>query len=149
MTLKFNHVGISVSDIERSIDFYRELLGMEQLCEVFPFGGEQFSEIMDIPGVEGRMCMIGKGSLQLELFEFSNPKPADKNPEYLVSDRGYSHFGVEVDDIDATYEKLRAANVRIHSPVKTFMGGGMRAAYCRDSDGNVFELLQPGKPREQ
>ena len=149
MTLKFNHVGISVSDIERSIGFYRELLGMEQLCEVFPFGGEQFSQIMDIPGVEGRMCMIGRGSLQLELFEFSNPEPAGKNPEYPVSDRGYSHFGVEVDDIDATYEKLRAADVRIHSPVMTFVGGGMRAAYCRDPDGNVFEILQPGEPQEQ
>ena len=149
MPLKFNHVGISVSNIEHSIEFYREMLGMEQLCEVFPFGGEQFSEILDLPDVAGRMCMIGKDNLQLELFEFTNPEPTRKNPEYPVSDHGYSHFGVEVDDIHATYEKLLAAGVRIHSPVMTFVGGGMRAAYCRDPDGNVFELLQPGDPHEQ
>lgn len=147
--MKFNHVGISVTDIERSVAFYRDMLGMEQLCDIFPFGGEQFSEIMDIPNVQGRMCMIGKGTLQLELFEFANPSPRAKDPEYPVSDRGYSHFGVEVDDIDATYEKLLAANVRIHSPVMTFMGGTMRAAYCRDPDGNVFEIMEPGKPAQQ
>lgn len=145
--MKFNHVGISVTNIERSIDFYRDMFGMEKLCEVFPFGGEQFEAIMDIPGVQGRMCMIGKGTLQLELFEFANPKPRD--PEYPVSDRGYSHFGVEVEDIAATYEKLRAADVRIHSPVITFMGGGMKAAYCRDPDGNVFEIMEPGQPSQQ
>ena len=145
--MKFSHVGISVTDIDRSIAFYRDLFGMEQLCEVFPFGGEQFETIMDIPGVQGRMCMIGKGTLQLELFEFANSRP--KDPEYPVSDRGYSHFGFEVEDIAATYEKLRAADVRIHSPVITFMGGGMKAAYCRDPDGNVFEIMEPGKPSQQ
>ncbi len=141
--MKFNHVGISVTDIARSITFYRDMLGLEKLCEIFPFGGEQFSEIMDIPGVQGRMCMIGKGTLQLELFEFANS--AAKDPEYPVSDRGYSHFGVEVEDIAATYERLSAAGVRIHCPVIEFMGGGMKAAYCRDPDGNVFEIMQPGE----
>jgi catechol 2,3-dioxygenase-like lactoylglutathione lyase family enzyme len=141
--MKFSHVGISVGDIDRSIAFYRDLLGMEQLCEVFPFGGEQFETIMDIPGVTGRMCMIGKGTLNLELFEFDGAKA--KDPNHPVSDRGYSHFGVEVDDIAATYEKLKAADVRIHSPVITFLGGGMKAAYCRDPDGNVFEIMEPAK----
>jgi catechol 2,3-dioxygenase-like lactoylglutathione lyase family enzyme len=141
--MQFNHVGISVTDIDRSIAFYRDMLGMEPLCEVFPFGGPDFEAIMDIPGVTGRMCMIGKGNLQLELFEFTQSKPRD--PEYLVSDRGYSHFGVVVDDIAATYEKLRAAGVRIHAPVISFNGGSMQAAYCRDPDGNVFEILEPGK----
>lgn len=141
--MRFSHVGISVSDIERSIAFYHDMLGMEQLCEVFPFGGEQFEAIMDIPGVTGRMCMIGKGNLNLELFEFTGSKA--KDPEYPVSDRGISHFGVEVDDIAETYEKLRAAGTRIHSPVITFNQGSMQATYCRDPDGNVFEILEPRK----
>jgi catechol 2,3-dioxygenase-like lactoylglutathione lyase family enzyme len=144
--MQFHHVGVSVTDIDRSIAFYRDLLDMEQLCEVFPFGGEQFEAIMDIPGVGGRMCMMGRNSLQLELFEFANAKP--KDAAYPVSDRGYSHFGVVVDDVDATYERLRAADVRIHCPVISFMGGSMKAAYCRDPDGNVFEIMQPGQVQD-
>jgi predicted enzyme related to lactoylglutathione lyase len=52
-----------------------------------------------------------------------------------------------VDDIAATYEKLSTAGVRIHCPVITFNDGSMKAAYCRDPDGNVFEILEPGKSR--
>jgi len=137
--MKFNHVGISVSDIVRSIAFYRDLFGMEQLCEVFPFGDERVQAIMDIPGVTGRMCMIGRNDLQLELFEFTNGKA--KDPNHPVSDHGYSHFGFEVDDVDATYARLKEAGVRIHSPIVTF-DGGIRAIYARDPDGNVFEALQ-------
>jgi catechol 2,3-dioxygenase-like lactoylglutathione lyase family enzyme len=142
--MQFNHVGISVSDLDRSIAFYRDMFGLEPLMEIMPFGGESFEAIMDIPGVTGRMCMIGKGSTNLELFEFDGAKARD--PAYPVSDHGISHFGIFVDDIAETYAKLRAAGVRIHSPVITFMGGGMKAAYCRDPDGNVFEIMEPGKP---
>jgi glyoxylase I family protein len=142
--MQFSHVGISVTDIERSIGFYRDMFGFEQLCDVFPFGGEQFETIMDLPGATGRMCMIGKDNVHLELFEFAGSRA--KDPEYPVSDRGISHFGFDVEDIAATYEKLKAADVRIHSPVITFNQGSMKAIYCRDPDGNVFEVLEPGRP---
>ena len=143
--VKFNHVGISVTDLDRSMAFYAEHFGMQPLGDPFPFGDEQFSEIMDIPNVEGRMCMIAGGNLWLELFEFTRPVGKAKDPAYPVSDRGISHFGMTVDDIDATYGKLKAAGVPIHGRLQTFMGGGMRAAYCRDPDGNVFEIMQPGE----
>jgi catechol 2,3-dioxygenase-like lactoylglutathione lyase family enzyme len=145
--MRFNHVGISVTDMERSIAFYRDLFGLEPLMEIMPFGGEQFEAIMDIPGVTGRICMIGKNDLQLELFEF--PDARAKDPEYPVSDRGISHFGFEVDDIAETYARLEAAGVRIHCPVVTFNRGSMKAAYCRDPDGNVFELLEPGRSQPE
>lgn len=140
--MKFSHIGLSVVDIERSIAFYRDMLGLEPLCEVFDFGGEDFATIMAIPKVTGRMCMIGSDALRLELFEFANARP--KAPDHPVSDRGYSHFCIEVEDIAATCERMRAAGVRIHSPVITFPGSGMKAIYCRDPDGNVFEVVEPG-----
>lgn len=143
--MKFNHVGISVTNLDRSIAFYREMFGMELLAEPFAFNGEQIAEIMDIPEVEGRMCMIAGGSVWLELFEFTQPTGKAKDPAYPVSDRGISHFGLTVDDVQATYDKLKAAGVPIHGRLQTFNGGSMRAAYCRDPDGNVFEIMQPGE----
>lgn len=149
--MQFNHVGISVTDLDRSIAFYREMFGMEPLGEPFVFKGPQMAEIMDIPDVEGRMCMIAKGSMWLELFEFTSPRGKQKGRNYPVSDHGYSHFGMTVDDVQATYDRLKAAGVPIHGRLQTFAGGGMRAAYCRDPDGNVFEIMQPGQgmPRPQ
>ena len=142
--MQFNHVGISVTDLDRSIAFYREMFGMEPLSDPFAFSGPQIAEIMDIPDVAGRMCMIAGGNLWLELFEFTTPRGKEKPRDYPVSDRGYSHFGMTVDDVEATYDKLKAAGVKVHGRLQTFAGGGMRAAYCRDPDGNVFEIMQPG-----
>ncbi|MCX7863763.1 MAG: VOC family protein [Novosphingobium sp.] len=139
-----NHVGISVSNIERTIAFYRDMFGLEEMVPVFPFGGADFSAIMGLENAQGRMTMIGKGDIRLELFEFSHPEPTRRDPNYPVSDHGYSHFGFEVDDIDAVYERLLAAGVPIHCPVVQFTGG-IRAIYARDPDGYVFEVLEMPK----
>lgn len=137
----FHHVGVSVADIDRSIAFYRDLLGMEQACPVFSFAGPQYAQIMDLAEPEGRMCVMAKAGVQLELFEFARPEPAPQAPDRPVCDRGLTHFGVEVDDIEAAYARLSAAGVRFHAPVLQFPGG-MKALYARDPDGNVFELLE-------
>lgn len=139
--MKMNHVGISVSNIERTIDFYRDMFGMEQDCEVFPFGGPDFSAVMGLDDAQGRMCMISGGDVSLELFEFTNPAPKLKRDDYPVADHGYSHFAFWVDDIEQVHDSLRDAGVRIHCPVTTFPGG-IKAIYARDPDGNVFELLE-------
>jgi glyoxylase I family protein len=139
--MKMNHVGISVSNIERTIAFYRDMFGMEELTPVFPFGGPDFSAIMGVENAQGRMTMISNGDVRLELFEFANPRPAPRDPNYPVADHGYSHFGFDVEDIDAVYERLKAAGVPIHCPVIQFQGG-IRAIYARDPDGYVFEVLQ-------
>jgi catechol 2,3-dioxygenase-like lactoylglutathione lyase family enzyme len=138
----FHHVGVSVADIDRSIAFYRDLLGMEQACPVFPFEGPLYEQIMALPQPQGRMCVMAKNGLMLELFEFARPEPAPQDPDYPVADRGLTHFGVVVDDIEAAYATLTAAGVRFHAPVLQFPGG-MKALYGRDPDGNVFELLEP------
>jgi catechol 2,3-dioxygenase-like lactoylglutathione lyase family enzyme len=137
----FNHIGISVRDLDRAIAFYRDLLGLELLTPAFPFAGPMFSQVMGVDDAEGRMCVMRKGSLQLELFEFAHPGPGPKDPSHSVADHGLTHFGIDVDDIDAAYGRLVAAGVRFHCPVQTFPSG-MRATYGRDMDGNVFELLE-------
>jgi len=136
-----HHVAISVTSLERSIRFYTELLGMEIAAATFPLNGPLLEEVMALPDVQARMCVVRQGSMMLELFEFEHPRPAPKDADYPVSDRGITHFGIEVTDIDATYERLKAANVKFHSPVRTFPRG-VKATYGRDPDGNVFELLE-------
>jgi catechol 2,3-dioxygenase-like lactoylglutathione lyase family enzyme len=139
--MNFHHVGISVSDIERSINFYRDMLGMKLEHPPFPLGGPEVEQVMGLRNVQCRSCHMVGGSVRLELFEFASPDSAPKDANYSVADRGISHFGVEVPDIDSAYERLRAAGVRFHCPVTTFRGGA-KATYGRDPDGNVFELLE-------
>lgn len=140
----FHHVGISVSDLDRSVTFYRDVFGMEQTVPSFAFAGDNYSRIMALPDPRGRMTVMIRGTLALELFEYSSPSPKRQDPDRPVADHGLTHFGVWVDDIDATVARMADAGARFHSEVLEFLGG-MRAAYGRDPDGNVFELLEQKK----
>ena len=139
--MQFNHVGISVSNLEQSMAFYGDLLGMEALSPPLLLTGEEVEDVTALKGLKARVTMMAKGNLALELFEFQVPAPRRQDPDYPVNNHGITHFGITVEDIDATYGKLAAEGVRFHSPVRQFPGG-IRAAYGRDPDGNVFELLQ-------
>lgn len=139
--MQFHHVGISVSSLERSIAFYRDKLDMDLMAGPFPLGGPEVGAVTALDNVAVQVCIMRKGNLTLELFEFAHPEPQRQNPDYPVCNHGISHFGVTVADIDATYARLAARGVRFHSTVRQFPGG-MRAAYGRDPDGNVFELLE-------
>ena len=74
MIESFHHVGVSVSDLDRSIAFYRDVFEMEQACEAFPFGGPQYAAVMGLEDPQGRMCVMARGNLMLELFEFARPE---------------------------------------------------------------------------
>jgi catechol 2,3-dioxygenase-like lactoylglutathione lyase family enzyme len=139
--MRHHHVAISVADLDRSIDFYNTHFGMQKLCEPFPFEGEWYSQIMDLDDPRGRMVVIGVGNIALELFEFHNPDQGEQDPNRPVSKRGFTHFGVDVDDIDEAYARMSAAGVRFHSPVLVH-NGTIKAFYARDPDGNVFEMTQ-------
>jgi catechol 2,3-dioxygenase-like lactoylglutathione lyase family enzyme len=140
------HVGISVADLDRSIAFYRDLMGMEVVVDM-KFDGELYETILGLPGSFGRVALLKSGNLELELFEFSRPVPSRQDPDYPVSDTGITHFCIEVVDIEPLYERLRAAGVPFHCPPLDWRGVA-KATYGRDPDGNVFELLETPVPAQ-
>jgi catechol 2,3-dioxygenase-like lactoylglutathione lyase family enzyme len=136
-----HHIGISVADLSRSLEFYRDLLDMVVIVKPQPFGGELYDRILGLTGAQGRVAVVRRGTLELELFEFKQPTPTRKRQSCPVSDHGLSHFCIAVADIESTYKHLANAGVSFHCPPLTF-GGGTKATYGRDIDGNVFELLE-------
>jgi catechol 2,3-dioxygenase-like lactoylglutathione lyase family enzyme len=136
-----HHVAISVSDIDRSIAFYTEALGMELTVAPFTLAQPDLEEIMDTEQLDGRMCLVSGGGVTLELFEFVSPRPAPPADPF-ISRRGFTHFGFTVDDIEAEHARLSARGVKFLSRIMTFQPT-YRAVYGKDPDGNVFELLQP------
>ena len=89
-----------------------------------------------------RQVMLKSGNAYLEIFEFRSPPPHPADPERPVNDHGYTHFCVDVTDIDAEYERLSAAGMQFHCPPPRLGGGSIRATYGRDPDGNVVELQE-------
>ena len=139
MITAFNHVGISVANLERSIRFYRGLLDMQVIQEV-PFEGERYEAILGLTGAKGRIAILRLANLELEFFEFAHPAGRPAEPNRPVCDGGLAHFAVQVEDLAGMYARLKAAGVVFHCPPIDF--GCAIATYLRDPDGNVIEMLQ-------
>jgi len=141
MIKRMNHVGISVSNIDRSVAFYRDLLAMEVFFAPQPFGGSIYETIMRLKGAKGRVAVMRKADMEIELFEYLTPVPQPRSADREAYEHGISHFSFEVTDIKSEYERLSAAGVRFHCPPQNFQVA--LATWARDPDGNVFELVEP------
>ncbi len=137
-----HHTAISTGDLERSLRFYKDLLGFE---EVFASGWEVGAEVADnITGLKdssARLVMLKAGNAFIELFQYKTPTPKPAEAMRPVCDHGITHLCLNVTDIDAEYERLKAAGMIFHCPPQG-AGSGVRATYGRDPDGNVVELLE-------
>ena len=147
MIERLNHVGLSVTSLEQSFRFYRDLLGLE-VAFVGTFDGDRYERILGLGGARGKIALLKGPNIQVELFEFLHPHPEAADPHRPVCDRGITHFCIEVSDILAEYERLNAAGVPFHSAPVDFFGEAT-AAYGRDPDGNVFELWERGEGAAQ
>lgn len=137
-----HHTAISTGDIARALHFYRDLLGF---AEVFTSSWETGTEVVDkIVGLKdssAQVVMLQAGNACIELFQYKTPHPKPGEAKRPVCDHGITHICLQVTDIDAEYERLKAAGMIFHCPPQA-AGNGLRVTYGRDPDGNVVELLE-------
>lgn len=136
-----SHVGISVENMDRSVHFYRDLIGLKLLGgKTGRFKGELYDTIFQLKNSQGRIAMLENGSMRIELFEFENPRGNKSDQRIPVNYNRINHICFEVVDIQQEYERLEAAGVYFHCPPQD--AGFAKATYGRDPDGNVFELIE-------
>ena len=138
-----NHTSFTVSDIDRSLAFFRDALGFEVTSK----GPRSPSLIQAITGVEGAEVLIayvrGPGH-SIELIEYIKPETRSSvRPQ--PCDTGFSHIAYDVDDIDAAIKAARDHSVEpIGSVIAIDQGPnrGSRVAYLRDPDGITIEFIE-------
>ena len=137
-----HHTALSTPDLDRMLAFYRDLLGLEVVSEfAWPAGTELADRITGLEGSAARAAMLRAGNAHIELFQYTSPEPGRLDPERPVCDHGITHICLDVVDVDAEYERLRAAGMRFHCPPQD-LGPDVRTTYGRDPDGNVLELQE-------
>ena len=117
--MQIHHVSLIIADTQRSLRFYRDLLGLE----VEPARPE-----LGFPGAWLRL-----GTQQIHLLELPNPDPVTGRPVHGGRDR---HLALAVEDFDGLRARLDAAGVDI-----SLSRSGRRALFCRDPDGNALEFI--------
>jgi catechol 2,3-dioxygenase-like lactoylglutathione lyase family enzyme len=137
------HIGIAVSDIEKALFFYRDLLGFKIIKDMEE-KGEYIDNFSGVRNIVVRTVKLEdeKGSI-IELLKYkSHPKTNDNNLEREITDVGISHFALTVDDIDETYKKLIENGISFNCLVQNTPDGYARVTFCRDFDGNFIEIVE-------
>jgi catechol 2,3-dioxygenase-like lactoylglutathione lyase family enzyme len=139
-----DHTGITVSNLERSLAFWRDVLGFE-LSHRAHHTGDLASEVTGVPGAEISLAVLKGYGHKIELLEYLAPgdrKQLDLRP----CDIGSVHVALIVDDLDAVLSVIAASDWRAAGKPQTLKSGpntGKRVVYVRDPDGTTIEFMQP------
>jgi catechol 2,3-dioxygenase-like lactoylglutathione lyase family enzyme len=132
-----HHFAVTVSDLDRSVSFYRDVLGLEVLSR-FSVGGPGFETGVGIDGASAEFVHMDAGDARIELVEYT--PEGDPQHEGQLNQPGGTHIGLEVADLDAVYASLPDDIVAFAKPQTT--ESGTRILFVRDPDGTLVELLE-------
>jgi catechol 2,3-dioxygenase-like lactoylglutathione lyase family enzyme len=142
MALSISHVGICVSDLERSLRFYCEGLGFEQVAAHQV--GEEFSALMELDGVRLESRMLSRDGVTIELLGYESPGPTGDGRRRPMNLLGLTHLSVRVDDVDDTAATIEALGGTVVTTTRTSIdlpGASLDFLYCTDPDGMRIELM--------
>ena len=134
--LTAHHVGITVSDLDRAVEFYRDVLGLDVLAE-FSVGGDAFATGVDVPGASADFAHLDAGDIRLELVSYDPEGESQSDP--TLNEPGASHVGLGVDDVQAVYDSLPEDVETLSDPQTT--ESGTTILFVRDPEGNLVEIL--------
>lgn len=140
-----HHVNFTVGDMDRSLAFYRDLLGLEVLSD-WVSDAAYLAEITGYPGARLRLAFLRLPGTdaRLELIQYLDPAGASHDLPTNVP--GASHLCFDVPDIQAAHRALSSRGVRFRSEPVAISSAANRGAwgvYLVDPDGITIELRQP------
>ena len=151
-------VGMTVSDIDRSVEFFSKVLSFEKISDV-EVHGEEYEKLQGLFGLRMRVARMKLGNETVELIQYLAPEGRPIPADWRSNDHAFQHIAIVVSDMDKAYQQLRAHKVRHAStgpqtiPASNKAAAGIRAFYFKDTDGHNFEIIYfpPGKgdPRWQ
>ena len=139
-------IGLTVSDLDRSVEFYSRVLSFEVVSE-FEVAGSDYEHLHGVFGLRARTARMRLGDEFIELTEYLAPKGRPAPVDARSNDRWFQHVAIIVSDMDRAYKRLRQHKVQHASsgpqrlPEWNKNAGGIQAFYFRDPDGHPLEIL--------
>jgi catechol 2,3-dioxygenase-like lactoylglutathione lyase family enzyme len=158
LTNSVEAVGMTVADMDRSIEFFNKILSFEKVSDV-EVHGREYEKLQGVFGLRVRVVRMKLGDETIELTHYLAPEGRPIPAGWRSNDHAFQHIAIVVSDMDKAYRQLRAHKVRHAStapqtiPPSNQAAAGIRAFYFKDPDGHHLELIYfpPGKgdPRWQ
>ena len=135
------HSGIVVTDMERSLKFYRDLLGLKPMID-FEEKGAFIDSVLNVSGVYVRMVkLITEDEQMIELLQYYS-HPIKRNPDNKIYETGPTHVAFTVEDVNDTYARFSEEDVRCNSAPVVAPDGKAKLFFCQDPDGTYLEIVQ-------
>lgn len=151
-------IGITVSDLDRAIGFYRDVLGFSVVHEE-ESSGAALEQLTGVFGAHVRSARLALGEQAIVLMQYLTPRGRPIPPDMRSNDRAFQHVAIVVSDMERAYLHLRQHHVRYVStepqtlPAWNRGAAGIKAFYFADPDDHTLEVIwfPPGKgdPRWQ
>ena len=144
MLKSFFHTGFVVKDIDKSANFYTEVLGMRMGVR-FVRQGAFVEQVLAFPGAHIDRAMLDKGEgHKLELVQYLSP--ASGTPQVNRNDLGAAHLAFFVEDLDRFYAETSEKGLRFNNPPSSQLNDqgkvSIKACYAQDPDGNWLEFVE-------
>jgi catechol 2,3-dioxygenase-like lactoylglutathione lyase family enzyme len=145
-------IGLTVSDVDRSVDFFSKVLSFEKVSDTEIFGSE-YEHLQGLFGMRARVVRMKLGDESIELTEYLTPKGRLIPVDSRSNDRWFQHIAIIVSDMDKAYQWLLQNKVEYAStgpqtlPEWNKNAAGIKAFYFKDPDQHALEILwfPPGK----
>ena len=139
-------VGMTVSDMDRSAEFFSKVLSFEKVSDI-EVAGSEYERLQGVFGARMRIVRMRLGDEIIELTEYLAPRGRPIPADSRSNDRWFQHIAIVVSDMDKAYQELRAHKVHHTStspqriPDWNKAAAGIKAFYFKDPDGHNLELI--------
>lgn len=145
-----NHVGITVKDLQKSIEFYEALTGVK-VSNIDQIGGARMAKVQGLDDTLIKYANLRLENLNIDILEYV--APASEQVSYTNSQISAMHLCFEVDDIDIAISRLKEIGIEPDGEPMVFQeedglksGFGTAVAYFKDPDGTNLEIIAPQGP---
>lgn len=136
------HFGIVVTDMEKSLEFYRDLFRLKVKADAIE-EGPFIDAISGLENVKVRTVKMSadEGDTLIELLCYESDK-RERRENNEIPNVGASHPAFTVDNLDYEYEKLKKNGVKFNCPPQISADGKAKVTFCQDPDGVLVELVE-------
>ena len=149
-SITLSHIGICVSDLERSLRFYCEGLGFKEMT---PYRvGNEYRRLLELHGeISLETRFLYRDGFYIELLYFHSPGQIGPNTRRPMNQLGFTHMNLRVSDVDAVTAAIRAYGGAVHESTRTRLTNAQGqvetdVVYCNDPDGVRIEVYTSPHP---